>query len=235
MPQFIESMKFLNRASALALAMVAMAGRAAETPDLEEAARRVVEGTNALRRAEDCGALKTDAKLQATARGFAEWMAKHDEYGHEADGKLPRDRARTKGYEDCMVAENIAYQMSSKGFTTAELARRLVEGWKGSSGHRRNMVDPDAVDTAVAIARSADSDRYYAVQMFGRPRSMRTRFEVRNESHEPLAYRVGERSFTLGGRSTRAHEVCGSERLRFRVHGRTTDEVPGDGGAFTVR
>ncbi len=228
-------MNFMFWISALAISLGSTDARAAESPDLPDAARRVVEGTNALRRAGGRAALQPEAKLLAAARGFAEWMAKHDEYGHEADGKLPRDRARAQGYEDCMVSENIAYQMSSKGFTTAELARGLVEGWKGSPGHRRNMVDPDAVHTAVAIARSDDSDRYYAVQMFGRPRALRIRFQVRNESGDSLAYRVGEREFTLKGRSTRSHEVCLAERLAYRFRARSFDEVVKDGESYTVR
>ncbi len=228
-------MNFLNWVSTLALAAFAFAVHAADTPDVQEAARRVVEGTNAFRRAEGLGTLKTEAKLQATARGFAEWMAKHDEYGHEADGKLPRDRARAKGYEECMVSENIAYHMRYRGFTTAELGTEMLEGWKGSPQHRKNMLSPEATETAVAIAHSDGTDRYYGVQMFGRPRSLRIRFQVRNESGETLAYRVGERSFTLHGRSTRAHEVCVAERVVYRFRGRTVNEVVKDAEAYTVR
>lgn len=49
-----------------------------------------------------------------------------------------------------------------------ELASRYFEGWKKSPGHRRNMLEASVTDTAVAVARSARTGRYYAVQLFGR-------------------------------------------------------------------
>lgn len=228
-------MKFLCCTSVLALYFGLVEARSAAVLDLADAARRVVEGTNTLRRSEGRAALEPEAKLQAAARGFAEWMAKHDEYGHEADGKLPRDRARAQGYEDCMVSENIAYHMRIRGFTSAELGADLLEGWKNSPRHRENMLDAEATQTAVAIAHSGETDRYYGVQMFGRPRTLRIRFQVRNDSGDSLAYRVGEREFSLQGRSTRSHEVCLAERLTWRFRGRELDQRVRDGEVYTVR
>jgi uncharacterized protein YkwD len=111
--------------------------------------------------------------LARTVRDFVDFMARTDRYGHEADGKQPADRARGHGYDYCLVSENIAYQYNSAGFRTAALARDFVEGWKHSPQHRKNMLEPAATQTAVAVARSEKSGRYYAVQMFGRPKSER--------------------------------------------------------------
>jgi uncharacterized protein YkwD len=144
----------------------------AQRVDLSGAERLIVDATNAFRREEGLGPVKSDAALGHAARDFAEFMARTDRYGHTADGRNPGDRATGNGYGYCLVAENIAYQYNSAGFRTAELARGFVEGWKHSPGHRKNMLDPAATDTAVAVARSASSGRYYAVQMFGRPKSL---------------------------------------------------------------
>ncbi len=35
---------------------------------------------------------------------------------------------------------------------------------------RKNMLAPEVTETGVAVARSGKTGRYYAVQMFGRPR-----------------------------------------------------------------
>src|SRR5437870_4974 len=140
-------------------------------PDLAGVEKQIVSETNAFRRQEGRGALKVNPELSKAAQYFAKFMAETDKYGHTADGHEPWDRAKKYGYDYCMVEENIAYQFSSEGFTTSRLAQGFVDGWKSSPGHRRNMLNPDVDETAVAVARSASSGKFYAVQMFGRPKS----------------------------------------------------------------
>ena len=79
------------------------------------------------------------------------------------------ERARRHGYAWCFIAENIAYQYDSRGFATESLAHGIVEGWKKSAGHRRNLLAREATHTGVAVARSEKTGYYYAVQLFGRP------------------------------------------------------------------
>jgi uncharacterized protein YkwD len=165
---FAFAMFFLAAAGPPGLAF-AQKSRAA-MPDLERATRAVVESTNALRRAQGLPGLATNAKLTGAAREFANFMARTDRYGHEADGHKPSQRARSHGYEYCLVAENIAYQYSSAGFGTVELADKLFEGWKESPPHLANLLERGVTEIGVAIARGERSGRYYAVQMFGRPR-----------------------------------------------------------------
>jgi uncharacterized protein YkwD len=159
----------LNIAVTAALACSAAHARV----DADRVERIVVAETNQLRRDEGLAATGPDATLRRTAEAFAAFMARTGKYGHEADGRTPGERARHHGYDWCRVSENISYQWSSADFDTAELAQRLVDGWKKSPGHRRNMLDPDVTETAVAVARSAKSGKYYAVQMFGRARGAR--------------------------------------------------------------
>jgi uncharacterized protein YkwD len=132
----------------------------------------ILEDTNQFRRAEGLGGVKPGHALEKAARYFAGYMAASDRYGHSADGATPAQRAVAHGYDYCLVSENIAYQWNNTGFATAELARDFFEGWKKSPGHRRNMLEREATDTAVAVAKSPRTQRWYAVQMFGRPRSL---------------------------------------------------------------
>jgi len=169
----------------------------------------VVRRTNTFREHEGRGAVAWNAKLAATAQDFAEFMARTDRYGHDADGRRPSERAEKHGYDYCLVAENIAYQYRSTGFPRGELAEALVEGWwKYSPPHRRNMLDPDVVDTGVGVARSTTTGRWYGVQMFGLPQAAKMAFQVTNDANTSVEYRLGDRTFALPPRVTRTHEQC---------------------------
>ena len=146
-------------------------------------------------------------------------MARTDRYCHEADGRQPSQRATAHGYGYCLVSENIAYEYSSIGFRSADLATRFVDAWKRSPGHRRNMLEPDATETAVAVAQSPRTGRYYAVQMFGRPQSMRIAFRIANRSTASLRYELGGEHYQLPPRVTRTHEQCRSEVLTLQLPG----------------
>jgi len=176
-------------------------------------AEHVVQQTNGFRQHEGRDQVAWNAKLASTARDFAQLMARTDRYGHHADGRRPSERAKQHGYDYCIVAENIAYQYRSTDFASDELAQALVEGWKHSPPHRRNMLDHDVVDTSVGVAKSSTSGRWYAVQMFGLPQSAQMTFHVTNDAGTTVKYRVGDRTFDLAPRVTRTHERCGTTQL----------------------
>lgn len=168
-----------------------------------------MERTNAFRKEQALDPAKVDRALERAARRFAGFMAKTGKVGHAADGRRPAERAAAQGYDYCIVSENIAYQYRSQGFASADaLARELVEGWKKSPGHRRNMVDPAVTETGVGVAQG-EGGRWFAAQMFGRPKSASIRFSVRNRSGEPVDYRVGQDRYSLSPRVTRTHAICG--------------------------
>jgi uncharacterized protein YkwD len=179
-----------------------------ESIDLREAAERIVQATNRFRKRKDRQPVAENAELNETARYFAEFMAENDKYGHTADGQRPSERASDHGYDYCIVSENIAYQYSSLGFEGNELPRKFVAGWRKSPEHRKNMLDRDVTETGVAIAKSKESNTYYAVQMFGRPRSAAIEFAIRNESSQMVRYSIGDRIFPLPARATRTHKRC---------------------------
>lgn len=184
-----------------------------QTPDLRSVSRQIIDRTNALRKEEHRRPVEPNPRLSEAAAYFANYMARTSRYGHQADGVEPASRANRYGYDHCIISENIAYQYNSAGFTPEKLALVLVEGWKESPGHRSNMLDPDAIDTGVAVARSPQSGYYYAVQMFGRPKSKSVAFAIANRSGTAVAYTLGDEHFPLPPRLTRSHERCRSAQL----------------------
>jgi len=151
----------------------AMPLAAAAQPDIARVEALVVDGTNEFRRHERLDAVRRNAHLAEAAREFAAYMARTGKFDHDADGRTPSQRAIAHGYPFCFIAENISYEYNSRDFDTGDLARRFVEGWKASPGHRRNMLRSEVTETAVAVARATASGapRYYAVQLFGLPRT----------------------------------------------------------------
>ena len=195
--------------AALALCTIA----APPQPDVPATEAGIVAATNELRRAEGRVPVATNALLARTAREFAAFMAQHDEFSHQADGRNAAQRATDNGYRYCVIEENIASSYSSAGFSAASLSQRVVEGWKGSPEHRTNMLDTSIVETGVGLAQSAASGTWYSVQLFGRPRHMSIAFRIMNESREAVRYQVGERRETLQPQTGNRHEICRAQRL----------------------
>jgi uncharacterized protein YkwD len=210
---------------------------AAGLPDLQAAAQLIVHRTNAFRQAEGRKPVTSNAKLTETARDFAEFMARTGKYGHEADGHTPAERVQKRGYEFCLVAENIAYRYNSTGFKTAELGNGFFESWKNSPGHRRNMLDPDMTETGVALARSEKTGYYYGVQLFGRPSSERIEFKMTNATDATVEYTVGSEKFTLPPRYIRTHQVCRPPEVKVTgASGQKEQTVqPANGERYVVR
>ncbi|HEY3789378.1 MAG TPA: CAP domain-containing protein [Urbifossiella sp.] len=186
-------------------------------PKLLDATKAIVEKTNEFREKEGKPRVAINAKLSETAAGFADYMAKSGRYGHTADGGNPAARAVKKGYEYCIILENIAYAFDSQGYSTEDLGKTFLEGWKKSPGHRKNMLEPDVTETGVALARSEKTGYYFAVQMFGRPKSLALKFQVTNQSTSIISYKIGDKDFSLPPRYTRTHEQCRPTDLVFAL------------------
>lgn len=195
----------------------------AQQPDLEPVVQQIVERTNAFRKEQDRKPLKTSDKLTKAAQQFADYMARTGRYGHLADERTPDARAEAAGYEYCIVSENIAYAFRSDGFSTQQLVDRFVNGWKESPGHRKNMLARHIVETGVALAKSEETDTYFAVQLFGRPRSMAIAFEVVNKSDLTVSYQLGEQTASLPPQVVRTHQGCTPQVLKFQPLEQTTE------------
>jgi uncharacterized protein YkwD len=198
------------------LVAIAVAGTAAAQPSTagagahaaEQAAAVVIEQVNTLRVRNDLPPLRADPALTRAAEDFAQYMARTGRYGHQADGRPPPARAQAHGYAYCIVDENIGWIERAPPPSAAALAGALYDGWQASPPHRRNLLDPDVVDTGVGLARRDANGRWYAVQMFGRPRSAEIAFSITDAGTSALRYRLGERSFTLEPGATRMHRQC---------------------------
>lgn len=221
--------RFLLQLAGWAVASVASAQGA-------DAEREMVQRSNAFRREQGLPALAPQRALTAAAREFAAYMARTDRYGHEADGRAPAERSGAQGYDHCMVAENIAMQYSSRGFSAPQLAQGFVQGWIDSPGHRENLLSATATDMGLAVARSPSTGRWYAVQMFGRPMSHAVRFELGNRSRVALRYRVDDKAYSLLPGVTRTHEQCSPPQLSIGLPGQAQPAQlrPGDGARLRV-
>jgi hypothetical protein len=188
-------------AIAVAVASIVLALPAfAEAPDLDRVMSIVIEGTNRFRQEHRLATLENDSKLAATARDFAEFMARTDKYGHAADDLGLVERIRRHGYAYCLLSENIGYRFRSDGFkTAAELADGFVEGWKRSPGHRKNMMERDA--TEIGVAGDAQPE--------DRPILRRAGFRAPRLQHDRV--RGGERIGAAGGVSNRLRGALAAE------------------------
>ncbi len=193
-------------------------------PDGVRASALIVARANEFREDQGLQPVEVSAKLTDAAGYFADYMANTDRYSHTADGKTPAERAEEHGYEYCLVTENIAYVYSSAGFSTEELAEKMVEGWKESPEHRKNMLDPFVTESGVAVAHSSKSGNYYGVQMFGRPKSLSISFTIENQAEVPVEYTIGERAFELRPRYRYTHEECLPDVLTFYLPGEPKPE-----------
>ena len=186
------------------------------TPKLDQVKELIFKETNVFRTTEKRNVLKLNDKLGMSAQSFANYMARTDEFSHTADGKEPWQRTAEAGYKDCIILENIAYEYDSAGFTTEDLAKAFIEGWKKSPGHRKNMLDPDVQEIGVGIARSNKTGRYYAVQDFGRPASAIIAFKIQNLTDVPVKYTIDGQLFTAESGYTITHDRSRPPELRFQ-------------------
>lgn len=118
----------------------------------------VVAETNEYREANGMGALQAKAELNALAQKHSEAMASgRTAFGH--DGFEQRHKQATSTIKSMLsFAENVAYG--------AETATQVVENWKKSAGHRKNMLGKSYRFIGVGVARSKNGQLYYT-QLFG--------------------------------------------------------------------
>lgn len=154
-----------------------------ENPMLKEVESAIVRQTNELRKRESLPKITPVDELTKAAADFAKFMAETGKYGHQADGRTPGARAKEAGFELCIVRENIAYRTNTGEVTADSLIDVFMKGWIDSPPHRENMLAPHITQTGVAVA-TTDDNTYFAVQLFGRPRSEAIKLSVTNESDD---------------------------------------------------
>ncbi len=186
-------------------------------PDIPQVEAAIVAQTNAFRATAKQQAVKAAPSLTKAARDYARFLAAAPIFSHEADGQRPVDRIKAAGYAPCATAENLAWRSDPRGFETLALATQMVEGWKSSPGHRKNLLMEHATETGVAIVKASREEKYFAVQLFARPSTLSFTFEVVNAASKPLTYAVGGREARIEPRIVRQHTECEPASLTFQL------------------
>jgi hypothetical protein len=185
------------------------------TPDIAKTELAIIELTNVFRAEQKLAAVKSNPVLTAAARAYARFLASSDMFSHTADGRQPSDRVKSAGYNYCQTAENLALNLDSRGFVTAQLARDAVEGWKNSPGHRKNLEAPNVTEIGVGIAKSKTEEKYLSVQLFGRPMSLQYKFKIMNESGVSVRYHYNGAQQSVGARMIVTHTACSPSEIAF--------------------
>jgi uncharacterized protein YkwD len=222
-------------ALAAALACLVPASHtAAQVPEFSsEVEQRVLDLTNGFRAKKSLPPLKSDARLADAARYFAGYLARTGKLEHDADGTTPPERVKKYGYAYCIVAENLAMEYNSAGFTPERLSRSFVDGWIDSPTHRDNMLQPDITEIGIGLSRNATGE-YYAVQVFARPMSQMTRFRISNRTNATVRYDYRNRHVTLGPKQGRNHESCIAGIVSLDSAGQPVTLEPKDGARYAI-
>lgn len=196
-------------------------------PDIPQTEALVLSLTNKVREREKLATVKTDKALAAAAKAFAAYLAKTDTFSHTADGRQPAERAEASGYALCQIAENLALSESTQGFAASVLANETLDGWLNSPGHRANLLAPNVTDIGIAVARvggksgkDAPIAKYVVVQLFGRPKSLSTEFQVSNATKETVAYKLSGAAHTVAPGMGVRHTVCEPKTIEFKSVGK---------------
>ncbi|MFO0928634.1 MAG: CAP domain-containing protein [Gemmataceae bacterium] len=213
--------------------------RGEASADIETA---ILDATNAYRAKNDRGKLALDATLAKIAQKHARAMATRDTYGdedkngHILDGKGPADRTKEGGYAYARIAENVGW---NKGH--ADPAATMMQGWIDSPGHRKNLLDEELTEIGIGAAQGT-SERWYFVQLFGRPQRQQTRVAVtiENRTGETVPLQVGTGKYELGAGYTGTYRVTqpsGKVRFTIRWPGDDAGEATGtltDGARYVM-
>lgn len=213
---------------------------AAVTPDLPQVESAIIAYTNDFRRENKLETVKPNPVLAAAAKAFAAYLARTNSFSHTADGRQPGERAKGAGYDYCQIAENLAFNRNSRGFTAPVLAREVVEGWKNSPSHRKNMLATHVTEIGVGVAKG-DGHTYLSVQLFGRPERLKYQFRIENLSVATVGFTLDDKPESLEPRVSVRFTRCEPATLTFETATAGGSERrlqaryrPRDGDRFTV-
>lgn len=185
-------------------------------PDIPATEAAIIQMTNAFRAENKLAPVRQNPQLAAAARAYAKKLTGYEGLSHTADGTTPSQRVAGAGYRFCQVGENLASILDSRGFSASDYARRAVEGWEQSPGHRKNMLLPYVIETGVAVVRAPDSDpKYIAVQLFARPEATRYSFKIMNQAPQPVAYWFNDKADKIEPHEIITHTTCTPGAIAF--------------------
>lgn len=104
-----------------------------------------------------------DPGLSRVCRVHSQDMVKRDFFGHfDPDGLCANDRVRRAGL-NCIVTENVGVYRAD-GASLPRLVSDLMDGFRDSAPHLRNILDPCVTHVGIGFCQDADSD----TTIFGR-------------------------------------------------------------------
>lgn len=140
---------FFRLTATIALCFIgttAAASNCVAPSNVNEMATQIAAGVNQSRRANGEAPLRFNRRLGQAAMVHACDMLVNDFFDHRGtDGSSSQVRVQNAGYDDCIVAENIAW-----GYPRSE---QIITGWMNSPGHRRNMLHPRIEEFGVGITQ----------------------------------------------------------------------------------
>ena len=106
---------------------------------------------NAYRKEKGLRPLKLQPNLTEAARAHSRDLAKWDRISHfGSDGSNPWDRVKRAGYNAKVAAENVG--------TGQATIQEVLDGWKNSPGHNKNLLLPEAVHMGIALVRDPKTE-----------------------------------------------------------------------------
>jgi hypothetical protein len=123
-------------------------------------------------------AVKTDAALTRMAASQAAAMARAGNMSHSVDGEF-YGRLRKSGFHFVRAGENLG-----EGYRSFAAA---MEGWKGSDGHRANLLMDGATRVGVASARGNGQIYWAMVLAAPAPKGPPVRYFTQRQTAEPAA------------------------------------------------
>ena len=104
-----------------------------------------LELLNALRKRQDVGTLVPNIKLDQVAQDYACVLAASGHFDHIGpNGSTLATRAKTGGYQYCILAENIAHGQQN--------LVEAMKGWITSPGHWKNLKNADVTEIGFGVA-----------------------------------------------------------------------------------
>jgi uncharacterized protein YkwD len=112
---------------------------------------KALEAINGYRREKGLKTVSLDPKLTLAAKAHSRDLAKHDRISHYgSDGSSPWDRVKRTGYSARLAAENVGTGQAS--------FEEVMQGWKESDGHNKNLLLPDARHMGVALVQDPNTE-----------------------------------------------------------------------------
>jgi uncharacterized protein YkwD len=135
--------------------------------------QRIFQFTNEARRKNGLPPLEPDKTLATLARGKSDDMINRGYFSHpDPEGKTIKDRyVAIKPAAGGMIGlgENISMGGKNDYDDAEAAARRIVDGFMVSPGHRKNILEPAYTHLGVGV--SLKDKEYYVTQCFGASRS----------------------------------------------------------------